>query len=98
VCSDVGGMKAVVKGCGVVVAPERPADLRAALRRLTADARARTTLGHAGRTRMAREFSIAAMGVALATAYDEAVEGHGATTHRPTGDSGRRATARGRLR
>jgi len=70
--SRVGGVGAAVDGCGRLVAPDRPAELAAALAELARDARLRGALGEAARTRVAQRFSVAGMVAGLHDVYAEA--------------------------
>lgn len=58
VASDVGGLREVVGDAGVLVPPEDPTALRAALSRLTGDAALRRTLGSRGVARAAARFDL----------------------------------------
>ena len=72
VCSRVGGVGAAVDGCGRLVAPDRPAELAAALAELAGEAGLRAALGEAARARVAQRFSVASMVAGLHDVYAEA--------------------------
>jgi glycosyltransferase involved in cell wall biosynthesis len=74
VATGVGGLRdLVVDGeTGIVVPPEDPAALRAALERLLADRELRRRLGAAGRERARQHFSWAVATDATLAAYAEA--------------------------
>jgi glycosyltransferase involved in cell wall biosynthesis len=88
--SRVGGMASAVDGCGLLVPPEEPAALGAALRTLCSDADARRTLGEAARLRVARDFGETAMLAALQMTYETACD----RAARSTGSPSRSTSAR----
>ena len=81
VASRVGGLvEAVVDGVtGVLVAPEDPAALAAAMLDLLADPRRRCAFGRAGRAHVHAQHGIAVMAEAYLRIYEELAGGVGAT-------------------
>jgi glycosyltransferase involved in cell wall biosynthesis len=93
--SRVGGMGSAIDGCGLLVPPEQPAVLGAALRTLCRDADARAALGEAARLRAARDFGEAAMLTALEATYEAACDRAVIRVGGPAGSPSRSTSARG---
>jgi glycosyltransferase involved in cell wall biosynthesis len=72
VASRVGGLPGAVDGAGVLVPPDDPPALQAALRSVCLDAATRRERGMAGRRRVAQKFDQGRMIAALESTYDEA--------------------------
>ncbi|MDX6691660.1 MAG: hypothetical protein QOG15_3117 [Solirubrobacteraceae bacterium] len=68
--SDIAGVRDVVGDAGVLVSPEDPAALGAALAGLAADRAARADLGARGRARGAARFTVQRMAQETAAVYD----------------------------
>ncbi len=76
VASNVGGVPEIVTaGCGILVAPDRPRELAAALIELAADPNLRRRLGVQARRRYDEEFSAHRWAGRLRNLYDEVLAG-----------------------
>lgn len=79
VATTLGGLPELVRDGedGLLVPPDDPDALAAALDRLLSEPRAARTMGHRARVRVEREFSRAAHLDRLEAVYAEAIRGHG---------------------
>jgi glycosyltransferase involved in cell wall biosynthesis len=76
VASDVGGIPELIgNGCGVVVQPDDPAQLAAAIRLVLAERATRERLGHAAQQRILRDFDVDVVSRRFDTLYNEIVGG-----------------------
>lgn len=76
VATEVGGIREVLGGCGVLVPPEDPPALARAIEDLAGDAGRRAELGTCGRERARALFSAERMARETAAVYEAALEGH----------------------
>ncbi len=80
ICSGRGGLRALAEGAALIVDPEPPGALEAALRALAGDARLRARLGKAGRARAAAYDLPQARAALLALRADAVSRGRHATS------------------